>query len=110
MLLVLLLLYPIWGLPLHLVVNFFLTRKLLRHHSPVAAWAMALGVNVLLFAPLVTKAHSFFDDMYLPWYLAYAMSPPSPEFSMTALMAVVSLSTAGSAIWILISKSRKGSA
>lgn len=102
--LVLFLVYPLWGVPLLLGVNFFLTRKLLRGRAPAAAWAMALGVNLLLFAPLVTKAHGFFGDTYAPWYLAYMMSPPSPEFSLQGVVAVVLLSTASSAICILMSK------
>ena len=100
MFLVLILLYPLWGIPVHLIANFFLTRALLRRNGPAATGAIALALNTLIFAPLVTRAHSFFGDTYTPWYLAYALSPPSPVFSMTGLAAVAALSLAGSTIWI----------
>lgn len=104
MFLVLLLVYPLWGVPVHLIANFFLTRALLRRYRPAATGAIALALNVLMFAPLVIKAQSFFGDIYVPWYLAYALSPPSPGFSMTGLAAVAALSLLGSTIWIATAK------
>lgn len=97
---VLWLFYPFWGVPLHLVFNFFLSRALERRNSAMMAWSIALAVNIVLFTPLVSPSTSLFGDIYLPWYLAAALDAQSAQFSLMGLNTVMLLSGAGSALWI----------
>lgn len=102
----LMIVYPLWAIPLHLVWNFFITRALLRNKPALAAWSIALAVNVLLFTPLLFAGGDFFGAVFVPWYLAPLLMPPSPAFSWTGLMITGLLSASGSALWIALWRRR----
>lgn len=94
------LLYKVYAIPVGAVFAFFLTRSLVRSRSPGAATGIALAWTVAVFTPLVTPAQSFFDALYSPWYVAWTMSPPTPEFSFGALMVTVAVSLGSS--WLAV--------
>lgn len=89
--------YKLYAIPLAFLFAFFLTRRLARRRSSTAARWIALAWTVGLFAPLVIPAQTFFDGIYVPWYLAFLLSPPAPEFSVGALAIAVAVSLSGSA-------------
>lgn len=100
----LLLLYKVLAIPVGAVFTFFLTRSLARRRSTGAATGIALAWTVALFTPLVAPAHSFFDDLYSPWYLAWTMSPPTPAFSFGALLVTIAVALASSALAVLVAR------
>ena len=105
--LVLLLVYPFWGVPLHLVCNFFLSSALARKHSAMHAWSIAMAINIGVFTPLVLTSSGLFGNTYIPWYLAAMLTPPSPDFSFRGLLIVALISAASSALWIKVARRRR---
>ena len=97
-LLMVILLYKMVAIPVGVVVAFYMARRLVRHRSVPAAMGITLAWTVAIFTPLRTPAHSFFDDIYAPWYLALMTTPPTPEFSIGALALTVALSLVSSGI------------
>lgn len=88
--------YKLYAIPLAFLFAFFLTRRLAKSRSSTAARWIALAWTVGLFAPLVIPAQTFFDGIYVPWYLAFLLSPPTPEFSLGALVIAIVVSLTGS--------------
>lgn len=95
------LLYKLYAVPVGLVFAFFLTRSLIRKKSSPAAVWITLAWTVGLFTPLVIHSQTFFDSVYTPWYLAFLLSPPAPEFSFGAvcLAAVTSFTASAAALY-----------
>lgn len=89
--------YKLYAIPLAFLFAFFLTRRLARSRSSTAARWIALAWTVGLFAPLVSPTRTFFHGIYVPWYLAFLLSPPAPQFSVGALAIAIVVSLTGSA-------------
>ena len=96
--------YKFFAIPLGVLLAFFLTWHLLKHHAALAATGMTLGWTVGMFTPLVTPAHTFFGEMYSPWYVALTMTPPSPEWHIGGLLITVVLSLMSSGLAIFIAR------
>lgn len=105
-LLILFLVYPIWGFPGLIIFNYFLTKKLCKTHSGISAGVMAFFISAILFMPLAIPAQSFFSEIYVPWYLSLLMTPPSPEFSLLGFGVTALLSLVTSTLFTLNFKSQ----
>jgi hypothetical protein len=106
-LLMFILLYKIVAIPAGMLFAFFVARSLLRHRSAPAAMGITLAWTLAIFTPLLTPAHSFFDDIYAPWYLALMATPPTPQVSAGALALTVVLCLASSGVAAGFAKRRR---
>lgn len=98
--------FGLWIVPIHLVFNFLLTRKLIKRHSRNATLLIAACVNVLLFMPLVVEHNSMYGPLYFPWYLKFLLDDKHPAFSPLGLLLTLLFTLIGSARWIATSKHR----
>lgn len=105
-----LMVYPLWGLLVHLIFNFYLSRSLGHMRSAFSAWSAATGVNILAFTPVVFDGRDFFGPIYVPWYLAPVLSPPLADFSWTGLVTVTAVSASSSLLWRWVARRRMTSA
>lgn len=105
MLLMIVLLYQFYAIPVGMVFVFLLTRSLLKHHAPRAVAVIVFAWTMVIFMPLLTPARSIFSDTYSPWYLALLMSPPTPEFRLAPLVMTVVISLAS--IWVAVIVNRR---
>ena len=106
-LLMFILLYKIVAIPAGMLFAFFVARSLLRRRSAPAAMGITLAWTVAIFTPLLTPAHSFFDDIYAPWYLALMTTPPTPQVSGGALVLTVALSLVSSAVAVGLARRQR---
>lgn len=79
LLLVILLLYWIWGLPVLILFNYFFTRSFYPSMDLLSSSGLAFAVSLIIFMPLINPAGSFFGDTLMPWYVAVSI-PPKPIF------------------------------
>jgi hypothetical protein len=96
----LMVLYQYYAVPAGIVFAFLLTRHLIRSNSSAVAVGITLAWALMIFTPLIIPMQSFFPEFYSPWYLTFLASPPTPQFSLGALVitATVSLITSWFAV------------
>jgi len=105
MLLMIVLFYQYYAVPVGMVFVFLLTRRQLQRHTPSATAGIVFAWTLAIFMPLLTPARSIFADIYSPWYLALLMSPPAPEFRFAPLIMTVVIALVS--IWVAIVVNRK---
>lgn len=99
-----LLLYQFYAIPLGIVFAFLLTRRLIKTRTSSASTGITLAWTVAIFMPLVSTPQSFFRTIYSPWYLSFAISPPSPQFSAGALAITIGASLFSSIMALIVFK------
>lgn len=99
-----LLLYQFYAIPVGVVFAFFLTRHLVKNRSSSQATGMTLAWTVVIFTPLALSSQTFFSRIYAPWYLAFSISPPMPQFSPGALVVTIAVSLFSSVIALIMFK------
>jgi len=104
-LLMIVLFYRFYAVPLGVLFIFLLTRRLLKRHTPRTTAGIVFAWTMAIFMPLLTPARSIFSDIYSPWYLALLMTPPAPEFRIAPL--VMSIVIASVSIWVAVIFHRK---
>lgn len=105
MLLMIVLFYQFYAVPLGMLFIFVLTRRLLKRHTPSATAGIVFAWTMVIFMPLLTPARSIFSDIYSPWYLALMMAPPAPEFRLAPLIMTVVIASVS--IWVAVIVHRK---
>jgi hypothetical protein len=97
--------YEYYAAPVDVIFAFLLTRGLSRGMSSVAAVRVTLALTLVIFTPLVIPMHNFFPEFYAPWYLTFIAFPPTPQFSLMALVITTIVSLVGSWVAVIVDRS-----
>lgn len=94
--------YEYYAAPVGVIFAFLLTRRLVRGMSSGAAVRITLAWTLMIFTPLVIPMHNFFPEFYAPWYVTFIASPPTPQFSLIALVITTVVSLVGSWVAVIV--------
>lgn len=92
--------YGMWVLPIHLAVNYFLIRFLIRRRSTRATLFIAACINLVLFMPLVIEHNSMYGPLYFPWYLKPLLDKHDAVFSPAGVVVTLVITLTGSKMLI----------
>lgn len=104
MLLMIVLFYQFYAVPVGMLFIFLLSRRLLKNRAASVTAGIVFAWTMVIFMPLVTPARSIFSDIYSPWYLALLLSPPQPEFRLAPLIMTVVISLASIAVAVIVNR------